>query len=111
MSRIKLGSLRWDLAIKSLFVWLLLLYVAALHTSMAGMEIFAWLITVCALISGYRRRNFEIFRENKWLLGWLALLVFSVFMGLVLNTLQKPFGFQFGYLRWIAILWGSAYAL
>jgi O-antigen ligase len=97
--------------VKSILAWLLLLYLVTLHSSMAGMEIFAW--TTCLTSFGYqiRKRNFKIFHANRAVNIWLLAFIVSVALSLAFVPLYRPFWFQFGFMRWTVVLWGLTFAL
>ena len=91
---------------------LLLLYVVALHVSMAGMEVFANALILCAY--GYQfisRRNFEIFKANRVLAWWMAGLVAAVLLSLLTSPLEKSFWYQMGFMRWTIVFWALVFAL
>lgn len=100
------------MAVKQLLIVLMLLYLLVLHTSMAGMELFAWIITICAF--GYQigwRKNFEIFKHNRALNLWILAMGLAVAAGLLANPLYRPFSVQFGFMRWAIVLYGLVFAL
>ncbi len=86
----------------------LLLYVVALHCSIAAMEILGSLITLVSILCTIRSREFSIFKSNRRLLICLLALVTSVALSLLLNPTLRPFWVQFGYMRWVVTLWGFA---
>ncbi len=96
---------------KTALTCLIFLYLVALHTSIAGMELFAWLMTATAFAYQCKRRDFSIFRANRavnvWILGFLV----AVMLGLIFNPLYRTFWFQFGFMRWCIVLWGGVFAI
>lgn len=86
---------------------IILLYLVALHCSMAGMEIFGWLnFLVVVGYKIYRKDHFKF-----WLWKPLLGLVICVFASMVATPLYKSFWFQFGHMRWILMFWGLAWSL
>jgi len=80
---------------------LLLLYVVALHTSMAGMEMFSWALFLVVVAD-------RAINRKKWTmpLRWpLLALLACVGAGLVLNPALKPAIHQFGFMRWVFLFW------
>lgn len=96
---------------KSVLATLLLLYVVALHVSMAGMEVFANLLIIAAFSYQIRERHFKIFWDNRILAWWMAGLVGAVFLSLVTSPLEKSFWYQMGFMRWTIVFWGLVFAL
>lgn len=91
---------------------LLLLYLLALNTSIAGMEIFGWLVTITAVsYQLFKRRDFSIFKRNRALNLSLLAMALAVAGGLIFNPLLRPFMFQFGFMRWVLVMWGMVFAL
>ena len=86
---------------------LLLLQLAALHSSIAGMELFSWLLFVGVV--AYRLKRGERLDFPLWRPG--ALLLLAVLISLLVNPWLKPFWFQFGFMRWIFLLYGYYWAL
>lgn len=86
---------------------LLLLNVIAFHCSIALMELFSWLLFV--VVVGYKLARREKFTFPHWasMLGLTALVGAS----LLANPPLKPFWFQFGFMRWILLVWGFQWAL
>lgn len=78
---------------------------------MAGMEIFAWGVCLTAFARQCYRRDFTIFTANRVLNYWMVGMVFAVGMGLLLNPAYRPFLLQFGFMRWVIVLWGLTFAL
>jgi O-antigen ligase len=96
---------------KKTLAWLIWLYVLALNTSMAGMEIVVWTIMAVVLVQLFRRPDFAIVRRNRFLNFWLVVMVLAVLGSLLSNPLYKPFLFQLGFMRWVPVLWGLVFAL
>lgn len=92
---------------KSALSVLLLLYVVALHTSIAAMEILSWLIFV--LIVGWKIKQRT--RFDFPLAIPLAGLILTVGISLLVNPALKEFWFQFGFMRWVFLLWSFSWAL
>lgn len=90
---------------------LLMLYIVALHVSMAGMEIVGWTIITAILIYQIRHRDFSIMLANKNVLIWQGVMTLAILGSLLATPLEKPFMFQFGFMRWIFVLWGLTFAL
>ncbi len=86
-------------------------YLTALHSSIAGMEIFAWATTAMAFGYAFYKRDFSIFKRNRGTALWLLAMVVATFVSLIATPLEKPFWFQFGFMRWTIVLWGLALAL
>ena len=85
----------------------LFLYVIAFHVSMAGMEIFAW--TTFALVVASRALRRQTFPLPLW--RPLAALIAVVGLTLWINPPLKPFLIQFGFMRWVILLWSFAWTL
>lgn len=86
---------------------ILLLYVVALHCSIAAMETLGWL--TFALVVGWMaatRARFH-FPMARPLLALLVVTAVSV----AFNPPLRPFLFQVGTLRWIFLLWAFTWAL
>lgn len=86
---------------------LLLLQLVALHSSIAAMELFSWLLFV--VVIAYRltkgeRLEFPLWRPN-------VLLALAVLISLLVNPWLKPFWFQFGFMRWIFLFYAYYWAL
>lgn len=86
-----------------------ILYVVALHTSIAGMEILSWLLAITGLV--YRLRSASgraealvFLLRYKFLIGLLGLLVAWVAGSLVATPLEKEFLGQWGFMRWALLL-------
>lgn len=94
---------------------LLLLYVVALHTSIAAMEILSWLVGVLGawqfvghhgvvgLKSFLGRYRFPLF-VSAGLVGWVLLSLLS-------SPFERPFLDQFGFMRWTILLPLMTFAL
>ncbi len=93
---------------KQALTWSFLLYVIALHTSMAGMEICGWLVIALTIAT---RPNLTIWNNNRTLNLWLGAIVLVVFASLLSLPQEKGFWFQFGFMRWTLVLWGLSFAL
>ncbi len=85
------------------------LYVIALHMSIAAMEILSWLLALAGLV--YRLRDAEMRRETLAFLGryrrvlaLLGALVAWVALSLVMTPLEKGFLIQWGFMRWALLL-------
>lgn len=97
------------IAVVSAFYYL---YLAALHTSIAGMEIFSsLLVAVSAYLLASRRMKFDLRREDRWLLAMLGGFAAWVAVSLMVNPLLKPFLFQWGFMRWEVVLVALTIAL
>lgn len=85
----------------------LLLYLVALHVSIAGMELFAWVLFLSALYLRLRKESVNPWRPQDQRL-WLALSIFTLWVGVstLVNPLVKGFWFQFGFMRWVLVLFG-----
>lgn len=79
----------------------LLIYVLALHISIAAMEISVWALCLTEMVLFSRRKSLPSFPEWKPILG----LFLCVFISLVLNPGGRGFIFQIGFLRWAIILY------
>jgi O-antigen ligase len=77
------------------------LYIVALHTSIAGMEILAWLLVVIRVAYRARQKYLPPFEIGLPALG----LFLTVAVGLLLNPGGRGFFFQLGFLRWIPLLY------
>ncbi len=86
---------------------LLFFYLAALHSSIAGMEIFSAAI----MLAVFARRDWTLLRQNRTLVYWLFALILGVLLSLWATPQEKGFWFQFGFMRWTIMLWGMAMAL
>lgn len=95
---------------KTLLLAFALLYVVALHTSVAGMELFGWLFALGGLYLGTRARS-QIWARNRTLRWWLGAMLVVVLVSLLINPAEKSFAFQMGFFRWIIVLWGVALGL
>ncbi len=84
-----------------------LLYVVALHSSIAAMEMLSWSIFVLAVAG----RNLQKKSLRPPLLWPMLGLVACVGMGLILNPPLKPFLSQFGFMRWVFLFWAFCWAL
>ena len=73
---------------------------------MAAMEILAWTIFVLALAYQYWRRDFRILKANGTLILVMLALIAAVAVSLLVNLALKPFLFQFGFMRFVLVLWG-----
>jgi len=85
----------------------LLLYVVALHCSMAGMEILGWLVLVLAVVWRVKSgRGFLFPKEVVLPFGFFAV---AVTISLLINPALKSFWMQFGFLRfgvvWLGVFW------
>ena len=80
-------------------------YLTSLHVSMAGMEIFAW--TTFAAVVALRLVRRERFTFPLW--PGLASLTVVVGATLWLNPPLKPFLIQFGFMRWVILLWSFSW--
>lgn len=78
-----------------------LLYVVALHCSIAAMETTGWLLFV--LVAADRIRSGKLAKPPLWIP--LVTLVACVGMGLILNPPLKPLMMQLGFMRWIVLFW------
>jgi O-antigen ligase len=88
------------------------LYVTALHCSIAAMEIVGWLIFALALGLLYQHRaDVKPSHFDKKVAA--LLIMFTVWVGIscLAAPLTKGFWFQFGFMRWIFLLMGFAFAL
>lgn len=90
------------ISITSFLTGLLFLHVIAMHASIAAMEILSWLIFVTVVAVKLVKR--QRFHFPLWipLLGLTA----TVAISLVANPSLRPFLLQFGFMRWIFLLWG-----
>jgi O-antigen ligase len=78
---------------------------------MAGMEIFAWAVCLCSFAYQFKVRHFAIFKANKITNLWLLFFIITVALSLAFVPLERPFWFQFGFMRWTVVLWGLTFAL
>jgi len=85
----------------------LLLYVVALHTSMAAMEILVWTLCLTVIVRLVRDREWPVFTAWMPILGMIVCTALSV----LLNPPGRGFWFQLGFFRWAIILWLLPYAL
>ncbi len=85
---------------------LLFLYVLALHTSIAGMELFGWLLGVFGVVlvvtakvdaKGFVKTYFSLLLMLLLLLLWVAVSLLS-------SELLRPFLEQWGFQRWTLLL-------
>lgn len=96
---------------KKLISALIFIYLLALNTSIAAMEITAWTLFAVMLVRLYQTRDFRMFKENK-VLNW-ALLAFvaAVVTSVLVNPPLRPYLYQIGFMRWVIVLWVLAFAL
>ena len=90
---------------------LILLYLVSLHTSIAGMELFGWLLFVSWLLleaKNYWKRPKEI------LIGgdiFLWLMVLNTALGVGLSEKTEDFFVQFGFMRWVLLLYALTHLI
>lgn len=92
----------------TLLATLLFMHVLALHSSIAGMELFGWLTTIFAMAFTWGKKALP------WRQGWIAAyvgLVLATLLSLLLNPSLKPFWLQFGFMRFGFLVFGLALAL
>lgn len=83
---------------------IVLLYLAALHTSMAAMELLSFLMLAIVLASAVLQRK-NIFRAGDApLMILLAGLFLSTVLSLALTPVERPWLEQLGFLRWMLML-------
>lgn len=78
---------------------------------MAGMEALAWLIIGLACVAQIRAGDWGLLRANRGLVAALLLLFASVVASVLTMPQEKSAFFQIGFMRWIFVLWGLAFAL
>ena len=86
---------------------ILLLYLVALHCSIAAMEILSWLLVAGTVFYKLKTKSKFTFPLRYPLLG----LALAVLISLITNPPIKPFWYQMGFMRWIVLLWGFYWAL
>ena len=83
---------------------IVLLYVAALHTSMAAMETFVFLILAIVLGRAIYLKQNIFSREDIPLVLILSCLFLSSLLSLLLTPVERPILQQLGFLRWMVML-------
>lgn len=90
------------------------LYIVAIHSSIAMMEILGWMMAAYgyfyAIVKKPKVSKIFIKKYRRVLIA-LGMLVIWVAVSLVSTPLEKPFLFQFGFMRWTALLVGLTFAL
>ena len=87
---------------------LIFLHVLALHSSIAAMEILAWVLVAGAIFLCIKRRQLPENQAWLWAYGAFAL---AGALSLLVNPLLKPFWFQFGFMRFGLVAFSLATTL
>ena len=87
----------------------LLLYALALHTSMAGMEIFGWILFLLGLLSVFVVKKNRAF--NLPLLKPAAPYIGLCLLSIAITPSPEPFIKRIADLTWIFVFWGVAQTL
>src|SRR6185312_13859851 len=85
------------------------LYVLALHSSMAAMEIVSWSLFLLITIKLAKDKDWARFRFPIWPL--MAALFLTAAISLSLNPHLRSVTFQLGFFRWILLLYGFSWVL
>lgn len=83
------------------------IYLIGLHTGISIMEMASWTLVALVLFQKIRRR------ERVWFPMWkpMTALVAAVGVGLVVNPASRTFLEQFGFMRWIVLMYFFAWFL